>query len=207
MKQARRAIAALTLLLMLGGAPLLTRSVLADGLPLSHLGQPIQDHVTLVNAFQHPEEVCSARLLGSAGFADQVLVRMSPNGTLSPDKFQVPNGRILVITDITWSTFATLGDPLIVGTTLSLGLSLVRPESSATVASADETIDTAEGRPGASVHLVSGVAVGPGSEICPSAVQASPQRVIAVKLARVIINGYLIDAPRIKLPNKPVPLL
>lgn len=52
----------------------------------------------------------------------------------------------------------------------------------------------AGGRPGASVHLVSGVVVGPGAALCPSAGELSPTGFTAVGLGPVVVNGYLIDA-------------
>lgn len=156
---------------------------------LSHLGQHIQDHVTLVNAFQD-STLCG----GTSSFENNILVRVSPDGTPSNVEFEVPAGRNLVITDVTWRTpgLTTLSGTLTVGNTLVLGLSVGSTE----VISSAETIDTDNGTPGASVHLVSGAVVGPGANICPSAAQLRPNGFAAVRLSRVTIKGYLIDAPQ-----------
>jgi hypothetical protein len=153
---------------------------------LTHLGQHLQDHVTLVDRFE-ADASCGA----TSSFRNRILVRMSPDGTTSMDEFEVPAGRNLVITDVTWRTSGktTTGDPLTVGNSLDL-LLLV---GNASVISATDTIDTATGRPGASVHLVSGVAVGPGPKLCPSAAEVRPNGFTAVGLGAVVINGYLID--------------
>ncbi|MGD2064168.1 MAG: hypothetical protein PVF51_11370 [Nitrospirota bacterium] len=154
---------------------------------LTHMGQHLQDHVTLVDRFEE-----DAHCGGTGSFRNRILVRMSPDGTTSTDEFEVPAGRNLVITDVTWRTsgLTTLGDPLSVGESLALQLSV----GNASVISTADTIDTAGGRPGASVHLVSGVAVGPGAGLCPSAAELSPTGFFAVGLGSVVINGYLIDA-------------
>jgi len=154
---------------------------------LSHLGQHIQDHVTLIDTFQEDAD-CGL----SSSFRNRILVRMSPDGTASMDEFEVPVGRNLVITDVTWRTTGrtTLDALLTVGNTLALVLSV----GNASVISTSDTIDTAGGSPGASVHLVSGVAVGPGAELCPSAAELRPGGFTAVRLGQVVINGYLIDA-------------
>jgi hypothetical protein len=154
---------------------------------LTHLGQHLQDHVTLVALFEE-----DAHCGSTASFRNRILVRMFPDGTTSMDEFEVPAGRNLVITDVTWRTsgMTTGNDPLSVGESLDLQLSV----GNTSVISTTDTIDTAGGRPGASVHLVSGVAVGPGAALCPSAAELSATGFTAVGLGPVVVNGYLIDA-------------
>jgi hypothetical protein len=184
--------AVLAFLLVLEGTSCPMRSVLANEMPLlSHLGQHILDHVTLIS--QDGDNNCQTSF-------HKILVRMLPNGTLSSGEFQVPPNRLLVITDVTWATFPTV--QLIVGETLHLAIDLKlldRPRIYSVIET-NQTIDTAEGEPGGSVHLVSGVVVGSGIELCPNASMITPSSSVSIRLNHVTINGYLIDTPLVLNP-------
>lgn len=66
---------------------------------ISHLGQPVGNHVTLRGAF------------GGALTEDIDFIRVNPDGLLSsfPPYFRVPKGKFLIITDVDWD--CTEGNP------------------------------------------------------------------------------------------------
>jgi hypothetical protein len=65
---------------------------------LSHLAQPIRQHVSLA-AFPDPASVCRELGNGRAKFS---FFRQFPDGTLANQAFSVPSGQEFVITDVVW---------------------------------------------------------------------------------------------------------
>lgn len=73
-------------------AALLSLPFAVNAQSLTHLGQPQAEHVTLDYEFD-PNNLCA----NSA-----IFVRRFANGTEAPNRFRVPNGKILIITDLVW---------------------------------------------------------------------------------------------------------
>jgi hypothetical protein len=156
----------------------------------SHLGQKIQDHVMLVADFV-PEEQAPCPGL----FAQKDLFRVFPDGTQSSDPFRVPNGKILVITDVAWSVFDEdnlfdAGSMVLVGITIGNQGPVVF-ESSVFVpegAGAPQTVRKNE-------SLTAGFPVGENGVVCAFAYLHINSLVTSQSVGSLYLRGYLINAP------------
>jgi hypothetical protein len=167
----------------------------AHAATLTHLMQPTTGaHIVLVDRpLPGGSKVCN-----TLSFQDRAFFRLFPDGTLSPEPFEVPRELNLVITDVEWAAYGgPLGtSSLSPGNTLRLEIALSALTGNPRVfLSRGITLDadTATGRPGTSEQLTAGFVVGPGAPICPMATQASPSFLAVAYIERIILRGYLIQ--------------
>ena len=161
----------------------------------THLGQDVKDHVTLV-AGEHPDDNSCDTL----SFKNKALFRVSSDGKVEGKPFNVPKGRLLVVTDVEWSAY---GGPngtnnLEPNRTLTLTIHVgnaAQIQDNPAVFMSSLTLDqaAAAGRPGKSEYLTAGFLVGAGRRICPNVSQLEPQFIAIVFIDRLILRGYLID--------------
>jgi hypothetical protein len=162
----------------------------------SHLGQSIQDHVTLVDR-EHPGETkCDTN-----SFENRAFFRVSPEGKVEAKPFSVPKGRLLVVTDVEWAAYGGPNDTVALkpDTTLRLEIHVGNAKQiidNPTVFISSITLDqaAAAGRPGRSEYCTAGFVVAAGRRICPNAYTADPNSGATAFIDMIILRGYLIDA-------------
>jgi hypothetical protein len=123
------------------------------------------------------------------------LYRVISNGDRETVPFQVPAGRYLVVTDVTWSAQG-LGGKFWAAQTLRLDVKLRKPRESwgrVVYQSPPEAVpsDLVGALLGASDHLTAGFVIGPGVAICPDAYQQSQSGLSEALLRSFVISGYL----------------
>lgn len=180
MRQSLTAAFAWTLLVVL--APLTTYAQPAQ----SHLGLDIGDHVVLKGFSSGDDDGCLDSFLG-------VLFRVLPDGSKEPQPFEVPAGRLLVITDVEWEVDGLVGGgKLNPGRTVFMGVSI---GGSGVFRSRSVEVGFQRGRLGTSEQLTAGFPVGEGTQICTFATQTDAFTSSNARLVVVLLRGYLIDAP------------
>jgi hypothetical protein len=153
----------------------------------THLGQKIQDHVMLVAAVVPEEdEPCSG-----VSFSGLDLFRVFPDGAKSPTPFRVPNGKILVITDVEWSVDALLLMPLVTGSMAELRLTI----GDGPIVFQSSVVVQAESRiAGKNEHSTTGIQVGENALICPEAIIWEGVDSLDPSIRIFLLHGYLINA-------------
>ena len=174
--------------LAFGAAPTLAQPV------SSHLGQKINEHVMLIDVFGPPNNFCS-----TVSFTDREFHRVFPDGTRDPIPFDVPAGRLLVLTDVEWNAYGGPNGTNILSANSTLVFQLAVGNNVVMSSYVPLDADSANGRPGKSEHMTTGIVVAPGARICPIAGQVQPSSVAASFLDRVFLRGYTIN--RLKSMN------
>jgi hypothetical protein len=182
-----RPLVALALLLALPAA--------AAAQPVSHVLQDPADHVVLL---AEPAPIV-ARLCSFV----RILPTTQPGDRIVP--FEVPSGRLLVVTDVEWEAVGQwdFGPTVEFGkdTTVQLSLELVDPQTFAALPimrSRALTIGVRATPAAGSEQLTTGIVVAPGMMFCAHAeilgffAHAETRR--DARLGRIILRGYLIDA-------------
>lgn len=159
--------------------------------PRSHLDQDPRQHVVLTR---------EGGVTGGCGLQESDFFRIHPDGTKDEETFRVPEGHLLVVTDVDW-WIADFQGPI------------PRPENSSTYFTLalrhdygggrfseyrvfrDEKREDFQGRLGDSMAMTTGFVVAPDTLICPDA-QVNPTRDTDVLRLRVILRGYLIEVDR-----------
>jgi hypothetical protein len=162
----------------------------------SHLGQSIQDHVTLVDR-EHPGETkCDTN-----SFENRAFFRVSPEGKVEAKPFSVPKGRLLVVTDVEWSAYGGPNDTIDLKPDRTLRLTIHvgnanQISDNPVVFMSALTLDqaAAQGRPGRSEYCTAGFVVASGRRICPNVWATQPDGGWVAFIERIILRGYLIDA-------------
>ena len=163
---------------------------------LSHLGQPIVEHIAL-RTFGLTSNVCPGSHSGSNVFA---LTRFNAYGTPTPKEFNVPGSKKFVITDIKWDNrLLSAGSTGLPGVTDSLGINLdaynLSGQSRGTLFFSERvTVDsnTKDAVVGGAENILSGIIVGPGVVICPSGNLLGHISGLVPFEPFVEIRGYLI---------------
>jgi hypothetical protein len=152
--------------------------------PLTHLGQSPQDHV-LLKAMAPGFEGCDS-FLGQTG-----LLRIFPDGFEETSAFEVPTGKMLVVTDVDWQVSK---DPTAFLTTriliVRLGLETVDFYRTSTTVTPDIVTG---GLAGGNDRSVSGVVFGPGTSPCIAATTSDNSGGAVHTLTSTFVRGYLID--------------
>lgn len=155
--------------------------------PVTHMGQSVDDHVSLIT--------------GSGGGTtcppDQLAAfRQQADGNFPFDEFVVPDGKTFVITDLAIGIRERPGDDWVAGGNLISFQLGIGPGASDRVWVASIQIDDLMAQSEEAWytdHLVSGVAVGPGQRVCIRAgftFSADANTVTLINLSRVY--GYLV---------------
>jgi len=170
----------------------------------THLGVPVKDMVTLQMRPGSP-----SRCFGD----DIVMRRISPGLTVSGRPFEVPFGRVLIVTDVEWLAAPPSTElPHTVGGGLSLRISATAGGGVFETLFRSASIPITEANKyaylGTSEHLTTGFVVGPGVDLCPVAQsRKSPpgaSRANIVDDGEVTVRGYLVDNP-VPKPRPTVP--
>lgn len=167
--------------------------------PLSHQGQKIHEHIVLV---------------GPAGTDSTLSVcdwtRLRSNGRLESQSFSIPDGRVLVITDVEWSaalereTQSTSFTNAMVELTIHLGASFP-PEGLPVFQSRSVHVPEQVLQVGSNEQTTTGFVVAPDTRMCAWAtlfVAGSASFSDRQELAEVILRGYLIDGPPRRAENR-----
>lgn len=157
----------------------------------SHLNQDPRSHVVLTR---------EANVPGGCGLQQSDFFRIHPDGTKDEEPFRVPEGRLLVVTDVDWwlADFQeTIPHHENSSTYFTLGLQHAYGEGhfSEYVVFRDEKRDDFQGRLGDSVAMTTGFVVAPDTPICPNA-QVNPTPDTDLLRLQVILRGYLIEVAR-----------
>jgi hypothetical protein len=184
-------------------APLLLLTLLLVGSPhpaaaqpVNHLLQTPSDHVVLEAGFLdlREENPCPG------SFAGQAFFRTLPDGTQEATPFQVPSGRLLVVTDVEWSASQRVGGgALFPGRPVVLSLSLkAPPPSTPRVVFRSEGVRSGYGQGrvvAGSDQLTAGFAVAAQTRICAGLAQLTNNGLNSVEPLTLLLRGYLVDAP------------
>lgn len=154
----------------------------------SHLNQDPRDHVVLTREPDVP---------GGCGLQESDFFRVQPDGTKENDPFRVPEGRLLVVTDVdSWIADFQGSVPRPDNSSTYFTLALRHDYGDGRITEyrvfRDEKRDDFQGRLGDSVGMTTGFVVAPDTLICPHA-QVNPTPDTDVLRLRVILRGYLID--------------
>lgn len=172
-------------------AALLSLPFAVNAQSLTHLGQPQAEHVTLDYEFD-PNNLCA----NSA-----IFVRRFANGTEAPNRFRVPNGKILIITDLIWDVQPgpSVLNTFVAGRTLNVQISSRTSSGQDNrVAFRSSPINLTEAlagpnRVGGSTHIIAGVRVGSGRVLCATAASISPGASTVHLVRSAEIHGYLVN--------------
>jgi hypothetical protein len=155
--------------------------------------QPISEHVTLYNlSINDPNPYCPAEFVPPY---NRAFFRVFPNGTYDSQPFVVPEGQLLVITDVEWvAGLPSVNSPALApGTGVNMVLYLYTPGgqppfglvfNSSTIITPTRTFSV-----GSNDELTTGFVVGPNRRICPQLIPVPDQKML---LNRVTLRGYLI---------------
>lgn len=150
----------------------------------SHLLQEPDDHVVLTREFH----------TGGCGLLESAFFRIYPDGTKDSDPFRVPEGRLLIVTDVDW-WLANFRQPFSPGYATYFELALehqVGNYRSTFRVFKDTLLNDPQNRLGRSVSMTTGFVVAPDTRICPFA-QVAPTNDTDILRLNVILRGYLID--------------
>lgn len=156
--------------------------------PRSHLNQDPRSHVVLTREPNVP---------GGCGLQESEFFRIHPDGRKEEDPFRVPEGCLLVVTDVDWWLADFQGpiprpDNSSVYFTLALRHDYGGGHFSEYRVFRDEKREDFQGRLGNSVSMTTGFVVEPDTPICPDA-QVYPHADTDVLRLRVILRGYFIE--------------
>jgi hypothetical protein len=144
-------------------------------MPNSDLGQPIRDHVTLM---------CYGTVQGDSSVT-WTFYRIFPDGTV--DGFSIPQGRILVVTDVDWNyNTGEHNQAQIFSIYMKMPKKNIRNKVFASTVIGDEY-----GSGGASVSMTAGFVISKMNRM-------EPMLEFTGYLNDIILRGYLIDVPKIK---------
>jgi hypothetical protein len=155
---------------------------------ISHTGQSPRQHVVLTREPAIPH---------GCGLQESEFFRIFPDGTKAPAPFRVPDGQLLVITDVDW-WLADFKSPPSPGYSLYFELALehqVLPLITTYRVFRDAATTDPQNRLGRSVAMTTGFVVAPGTRICPFAQVPEIQDTDLLRL-QVILRGYLIKDPK-----------
>lgn len=124
----------------------------------SHLGQSPDKHVVLIYSYLSAFSSCYE---ANKGFVEQ-----SPDGTLGTVPYDVPEGYVLVVTDLSWRVTGTMSVGRDAALTVDLGTINHPVFSTGTVVDANRA---AAGVWTGSAQMTSGFRVAPGTKMCPYA--------------------------------------
>ena len=167
---------------------LLVPSARAQPFSAAHLGQKIEEHVMLVSVPGPPNNFC-----GTNSFRDREFHQVFPDGTRDPSPFSVPAGRLLVITDVEWNAFGGPNGTNVLAANSTLVFQLAVGNNVVMSSYVPLDANSANGRPGTSEHMTTGIVAAPGARICPFVTQTQPASGAAAFLDQVYLRGYLID--------------
>ncbi|MEO1080947.1 MAG: hypothetical protein AAFY29_15425 [Pseudomonadota bacterium] len=170
-------------------AEVLNDNFAALGSAIGKLPYAIEDHVML--------KIESSAT--SSCVNDQAYRRISLNGSLDPNEFVVPAGRVLLITDVSWSGVHGTAT-FVPGRVLQMLLTSRNPDGSNFVViyyspKIEITEANKNGRLGANENLTTGAIVGPGRIVCSAVGNQSQQSSSTNSISNSILMGYLVDAP------------
>ena len=153
-----------------------------------HLGQPVFDHVTLQLRDSNSPDGC---IFGA--YPNPVnLFRWFPNGTIAKDRFKVPNGKNLIITDIYWEGAPRTG-PGSAGTATQLHLwYLDNTDPFLRSTPVTNSVATETALVGGSEHLIAGLRIPPGKVICGRITDVDTHGSRDRSLGAVSLHGYLV---------------
>jgi hypothetical protein len=161
---------------------------------INHLGQDVSDHVVLRDGMLsgRGDPVCPS----SASFQGRGLFRLLPDGTKATERFVVPAGRQLVITDVEWTVDALpTGGPLTAGATVRTRLQIGSGTTFNPVfLSRTVLVGSERGAVSGSEQLTTGFAVASGTAICPGSTEFGPNIVRSARLIEIVLRGYLINS-------------
>lgn len=162
----------------------------------SHLFQDPRDHVVLRSGYREfrvGEPSCP-----SSQYPHWGLFRVLPDGQSESQPFGVPEGRLLVVTDVEWQVgprFDLPDTPFQAGASVTASLAIGSPgELEIVWRSATITVDALGSRVGGSAQLTTGFAVAPDTLICPEAFELVGELSYPVRVYLVYLRGYLVDA-------------
>lgn len=165
--------------------------------PLNHLFQTPVDHVVLraLATDLRDDDPCSGDFEGKAFF------RVHPDGTQDALRFAVPSGRLLMVTDVEWTSGRRVsGAPLLAGRPTVLSLALKSPGSfQQPVVFRSEGVRAGYGQSrvvAGSDQLTAGFAVAAQTKICPSVAQLTSSGANFARLRTLVLRGYLVDVPQ-----------
>jgi hypothetical protein len=159
---------------------------------LTHLGQVVSEHVTLISQPGPEDPACQ-------GFRwDKALFRAFPDGTVSREPFAVPTGQILVVTDVEWRKKwnGDLGEIHEVSIVLSIVVNGAHVFMSAPVLAPARNFAFV----GRSEQLTSGFLVGAPGHICPVAKEFAGEKGVSdpdtdpSSINELVLRGYLIQS-------------
>jgi hypothetical protein len=161
---------------------------------VSHLGQNVADHVMLRSGTPSGRFVSTCPVPASP--QGMVLFRVWPDGTRESESFTVPSGRLLVITDVEWTVMnRTNGGALTAGATVRFRLQIGSGTTFSSVfLSPTVEVGSERAAVSGSEQLTTGIAVGPNTTICPSAVEFIPNGFASAWVNELVLRGYLITA-------------
>ncbi len=161
---------------------------------INHLGQDVSDHVVLRDGMLsgRGEAVCPL----NASFSGRGLFRLLPDGTRATERFVVPAGRQLVITDVEWTVDAlTTGAQLTAGGTVRTRLQIGSGTTFNSVfLSRTVRVGSERSAVSGSEQLTTGFAVGSGAAICPGSTEFGPNIVRSARILEIVLRGYLINS-------------
>lgn len=153
----------------------------------THMGVASADQVMLISGGALDPEPCSLSFKGRA------LFQLHPDGKKDTEPFVVPEGRVLVVTEVEWGAFV---DSSLAGYTLNLSISLTSPEnwyhtlfkSSSVTVPYKGSIDL-----GTSDQLTDGFLVKDVSKMCLSTSATDGSGFVVVEISEIVLRGYLMD--------------
>lgn len=153
----------------------------------AHMGQKPEEHITLVSQASG-SPICSL----SGNFN---LHAVGTDGVPSAEPFLVPEGKRLVVTDVSW---VVVQNPLAISAGNILGIEFRTSDlNSATLfragQPADANIDAANQWHG-EVHMVTGFSIGAGLTLCPRAGTYSSSSGGLLTVYELYVQGYLIKS-------------
>lgn len=167
---------------------------------ISHMGQSIDDHVVLVADFPDDpsQSVCP---FGSFTGTEEALLRVFPDGTRGSIPFEVPPGRLLVVTDVEWKVERRFdGANLTRGRTVEMILFIGSGNTFDTFHLVFRSRMVQVGRRrapvGTSEQLTTGFVVASNTAICPQATERGPGSGAAARVSDLILRGYLLNTAR-----------
>jgi hypothetical protein len=146
----------------------------------THQGVPAEDLVTLE---------LRNDVKGGCGEAKLDFVRLFPDGTSDAGVFRVPEGRVLIVTDVDWHYFN--GPPGLVVVLSVLIENLADPTTRRRAFESAVRLGP-DGVGGASEPMTTGFAVAPEARLCLDVVNGSIGS--PLRLSKVLLRGYLVDA-------------
>jgi hypothetical protein len=155
----------------------------------SHLLQKPESHVVLTSTSATGVDQCGS------GWVDRVFAEVGPDGTVAAQEYVVPQGHVLVVTDVDWRTHE--GSNSFVSGQLHLFSITLGPFPNPEVFEVATPVDAtlaAAGVAAGSASLTTGFRVHPGVPICPLAASITSGSGASNLVASVILRGYLLKS-------------